>query len=77
MFSKKDPIFDKFWVPNRSRHKLKEFVPKTSCFLHFCNFPVESSRRNAILEWKLPGVGRSKMAKMVHMLDHKMWELST
>ena len=28
----------------------KDFVSKRLCFLHFCNFPVESSRTNASLE---------------------------
>ena len=77
MFSEKDSFFDKFCVPSWSRHKLKEFVSNTSCFLDFCNFPVKSLRKNGSLERKLPGFGQSKMAKMVHMLDHKMLELST
>ena len=39
MFSKKDSIFDKFWVPNRSRHKLKDFRVKNIVFFAFLQFP--------------------------------------
>ena len=39
----------------------KDFASKTLCFLHFCNFPVESSSKHVILEWKLPGLDTQKM----------------
>ena len=39
MFSKKDSVFDKFWVPNRRLHELKDFRVKNTPFFAFLQFP--------------------------------------
>ena len=61
-FSKMTRFGTYFELPVGSSPICKDFVSKRSCFLHFCNFPVESSRANASLGWKLPGSGQSKVA---------------
>ena len=81
MFSTKDPIFVKFWVPNRSRHELKDFHVKNWVFFAFLQFPSRELpgiwTKSDSLEWKLQGFRPAEMAKMVKMLDQKVWELST
>ena len=64
-----------FELPVGSSTICKDFVSKRSWFLamHFCNIPVESSRTNASLEWKLPGSGQSKVATWSKCSITKSW----
>ena len=60
-FLKRTRFLSYFELPVGSSTVCKDFASKTARFLHFCNFPVESSRNHVILEWKLPGLDTQKM----------------
>ena len=72
-FLKRTHFLTYFWLPVGSSPICKDFVSKRLCFLHFCNFPVESSRTSASLEWKLPGSGQSDVATWSKCLITKSW----
>ena len=72
-FLKRTRFWTYFELPVGSSPICKDFVSKRLCFLHFCNFPVESSRANASLGWKLPGSGQSKVATWSKCLITKSW----
>ena len=60
-FLKRTRFLTYFELPVGSSTVCKDFASKTMRFLHFCNFPVESSSKHVILEWKLPGLDTQKM----------------
>ena len=60
-FLKRTRFWTYFQLPVGSSTVCKDFASETLCFLHFCNFPVESSSKHVILEWKLPGPDTQKM----------------
>ena len=62
-FLKRIQFLTYFELPVGSSTVCKDFASKTQCFLHFCNFPVESSSKHVILEWKPPGLDIQKMTK--------------
>ena len=72
-FLKRTQFWTYFEFPVASSPICKDFVSKRLRFLHFCNFPVESSRTNASLEWKLPGSGQSKVATWSTCWITKSW----
>ena len=72
-FLKRTQFLTYFELPVGSSPICKDFVSKRLCFLHFCNFPVKSSRTNASLEWKLPGSGQSKVATWSTCWITKSW----
>ena len=72
-FLKRTHFLTYFELPVGSSPICKDFVSKRLCFLHFCNFPVECSRANASLEWKLPGSGQSKVATWLTCWITKSW----
>ena len=72
-FLKRTQFATDFELPVGSSPICKDFVSKRLRFLHFCNFPVESSRTNASLEWKVPGSGQSKVATWSTCWITKSW----
>ena len=72
-FLKMTQFWTYFELPVGSSPICKDFVSKRLRFLHFCNFPVESSRTIASLEWKLPGSGQSEVATLSKCLITKSW----
>ena len=72
-FLKKYRFWTFFQLPVGSSTVCKDFASKTVCFLHFCNFPVESSSKHVILEWKLPGPDTQKMTKYPTCWIKKCW----
>ena len=72
-FLKKTQFWSYVQLPVGSSPICKDFMSKRLRFLHFCNFPVESSRTNASLEWKLPGSGQSKVATWSTCWITKSW----
>ena len=72
-FLKRTRFLTYFELPVGSSTVCKDFASKTACFLHFCNFPVESSSKHVILEWELPGLDTQKMRKLPTCWIKKCW----
>ena len=62
MFSENDSIFDIFWAPNRSRHKLKDFHVKNTMFL----------MRNPYRLWSFQ-LGAQNMLKIGSFLENTVF----